>query len=35
MVQGWANGDYFELLLLQGPEDRKERIIFSQTLTAR
>jgi penicillin G amidase len=35
MVQGWANGDYFELLLLQGPEDRNERIIFSQTLTAR
>jgi penicillin amidase len=33
MVDAWANGDYFELLLLKSADDMPNRIVQSQTLT--
>ena len=32
MVEPWANGDYFELLFLNNPNESNARIIFSQTI---
>jgi penicillin amidase len=33
MVDAWANGEYFELLLLKSADDMPNRIVQSQTLT--
>jgi penicillin amidase len=35
MVEAWANGEYYELLLLRNPGDMQDRIIFSQTLNTK
>jgi penicillin amidase len=35
MVEAWANGEYYELLFLKGPDQTNSRIIFSQTLTSK
>jgi penicillin amidase len=35
MVDAWANGEYFELMLLKNPDDRMDQMIFTQTLNAK
>jgi penicillin amidase len=33
MVEAWTNGEYFELMLMNSPQENPERIIFSQTIS--
>jgi penicillin amidase len=35
MVDAWANGEYYELMLLRNPNDRMDQMIFTQTLNAK
>ena len=35
MVNAWANGEYYDLLLFNSPDDHTDRVIFSQTLTSK
>jgi len=35
MVEAWASGQYFDLLLFDGPESHPDRVIFSQSIIGR